>query len=82
MPGIRHSGKEASMMGHGEAGHEHGGMMQQCMDMMNSMMGGSATDTSSVASMGLNLPPSMIVALLLTGALGYLLGARRFRARA
>lgn len=69
------------MMGHGEAGHEHGGMMQQCMDMMNSMMGG-ATDTSSVATMRLNLPPSMIVALLLTGALGYLLGARRFRARA
>jgi hypothetical protein len=81
MPGIRHSGKEASMMGHGEAGHEHGGMMQQCMDMMNSMMGG-ATDTSSVATMRLNLPPSMIVALLLTGALGYLLGARRFMARA
>jgi hypothetical protein len=69
-------------MGHSESGHEHSGMMQQCMDMMNSMMGGSATDTSSVASMGLNLPPSMIVALLLTGALGYLLGARRFMARA
>jgi hypothetical protein len=69
-------------MGHSGSGHEHGGMMQQGTDMMNSMMGGSATDTSSVASMGLNLPPSMIVALLLWGALGYLLGARGFRARA
>ncbi len=67
------------MMGHGESGHEHGSMMQQCMNMMNSMIGGSATDTSSVTSMGLNLPPSLIVALILTGALGYLLGARRFK---
>ena len=69
------------MMGHGESGHEHAGMMQQCMNMMNSVMGG-VTDTSSGASMGLNLPLSLIVALILTGALGYLLGARRFRARA
>ena len=28
------------MMDHGE-GHDHGGMMDQCMDMMSNMMGGS-----------------------------------------
>ncbi len=56
------------------------GMMQQCMDMMSSMMGGSATDMSSVSSMGANLPLSLVVGLILVGALGYLLGARRARA--
>lgn len=54
------------MMDHGESGHEPAGMMQQCMDMMNSMMG-SAADTSSVASMGFNLPLSLIAALILRG---------------
>lgn len=68
-------------------GHEHdgesgvmGSMMQQCMDMMNSMMGGGATDTSTVFSMGSNLPPSLVVGLILAVGLGYLLGARRARA--
>ncbi len=63
------------MMGHdGESGHEHdgSGMMQQCMDMMNSMMGG-ASDMSSAASMGFDLSLSLVVALVLVGALGYLL---------
>jgi hypothetical protein len=56
------------------------GMMQQCMDMMSSMMGGGATDMSAVSSMGANLPLSLVVGLVLVGALGYLLGARRARA--
>ena len=56
------------------------GMMQQCMDMMNSMMGGGATDTSTISSMGANMPLSLVIGLVLVGALGYLLGARRARA--
>ncbi len=55
------------------------GMMQQCMDMMSSMMGSGATDMSSVSSMGANLPLSLVVGLILAGALGYMLGARRAR---
>lgn len=49
-------------------------MMQQCMDMMNSMMGGGTTDTSTVSSMGANLPLSLVVGLILAVGLGYLLG--------
>ena len=63
-------------------GHEHdgeSGMMQQCMDMMSSMMSG-ATDTSTIAYMGSNLPPSLVVWLILAVGLGYLLGSRRARA--
>jgi hypothetical protein len=58
------------------------GMMQQCMDMMNSMMGGGATDTSAVSYMGANMPLSLVVGLVLVGALGYLVGARRARTQA
>ncbi len=71
------------MMGHehnGGAGHEHDSMMQWCMEMMNSMMGGGAMDPSSMSSMGLNLPLSLVLALILVGALGYLLGRARARA--
>ncbi len=56
------------------------GMMQQCMDMMNSMMGGSATDTSTISFMSANMPLSLVVGMVLVGALGYFLGARRTRA--
>ena len=73
------SGREVNammqMMGEEHEGHQ--GMMQHCMDMMNAMMGGGATDTSSTASMGSNLPLSLAVALVLAVALGYLLGAVR-----
>lgn len=70
------------MMGHEHDGESDmmSGMMQQCMDMMNSMMGGGATDTSTVTYMGSNLPPSLVVGLTLAVGLGYLLGARRARA--
>ena len=56
------------------------GMMQQCMDMMSSMMGGGATDMSAMSSMGANLPLSLVVGLVLVGAFGYLLGTRRAKA--
>ncbi len=65
------------MMGSEHEGHQ--GMMQQCMDMMNSMMGGGTTDTSTVSSMGANLPLSLVVGLILAVGLGYLLGGRRAR---
>jgi hypothetical protein len=69
------------MMGEEHEG-EHG-LMQQCMEMMNSMMGGGATDASSTATMGSNLPLSLMGALVLAVALGYLLGkARSSRAQA
>ncbi len=55
-------------------------MMQQCMDVMSSMMGGGATDMSAVSSMGANLPLSLVVGLVLVGAFGYLLGARKAKA--
>ena len=61
-------------------GEEHDGahgMMQQCMEMMNSMMGGGAMDASGTASMGSNLPLGLAVTLVLAVALGYLLGAAR-----
>jgi hypothetical protein len=68
------------MMGEEHEGHR--GMMQHCMDMMNSMMGGGAIDSSSTASMGSSLPLSLMVALVLAVTLGYLLGvARRARAQ-
>ena len=63
------------MMGEEHEG-EHG-MMQQCMEMMNSMMGGGAMDASGTASMGSNLSLALAVALVLAVALGYLLGAAR-----
>ena len=71
------------MMGHEDgSGHEHdgSGMMQQCMDMMNSMMGNGDTEATGMSSMGLNLPLTLIFALVLVGVLGYLLGMRRARA--
>ncbi len=67
-------------------GHEHDGsgmmdgMMQHCIEMMNSMMGSGAMDISDISSMGLNLPLSLLVGLLLVGALGYLLGRSRAQA--
>ena len=63
------------MMGEEHEGHQ--GMMQHCMDMMNSMMGGGTMDSSSMGSMGSNLPLTLLLALVLVGALGYLLGAAR-----
>jgi hypothetical protein len=63
------------MMGEEHEGNH--GMMQHCMDMMNSMMGGGAMDASGTASMGSNLPLTLAVALVLAVALGYLLGAVR-----
>ncbi len=63
------------MMGEEHEG-EHG-MMQQCTEMMNSMMGGGTMDSSSTASMGSNLPLTLILALGLAVALGYLVGAAR-----
>jgi hypothetical protein len=74
------------MMGQeqGGSGHEHDGMgmMQHCMDMMNSMMGGGTMDSSSTASMGSSLPLTLVLALVLAVALGYLVGAaRRTRTR-
>ena len=69
------------MMGEEHEG-EHG-MMQQCMEMMNSMMGGGAMDASSTAAVGSNLSLSLMVALGLAAGLGYLLGkARSSRAQA
>jgi len=69
------------MMGQdqGGSGHEHdgAGMMQHCMDMMNSMMGGGTMGSRSMGSMGSNLPLTLLLALVLVGALGYLLGAAR-----
>jgi len=47
------------------------------MDMMNSMMGGGTMDSSSMGSMGSNLPLTLLLALVLAVALGYLLGAAR-----
>jgi hypothetical protein len=53
------------------------------MEMMNSMMGSDAMNASSTAAMGSNLPLSLMVALVLAVALGYVLGAgRRARAQA
>ena len=68
------------MMGTTEGAHEGDhGMMQHCMEMMNSMMGGGAMDASTTATMGSNLPLYLMVAL----GLGYLVGkARSSRARA
>ncbi len=71
------------MMGHdGGSGHEHGGsgMMQQCMDMMNSMMGGASDASGAMSTMGLDLSLSLAVVLILVGTLGYLLGRSRVRA--
>ncbi len=69
------------MMGSAQEGHEgYHGMMQQCMDMMSSMIGGTM-DTNVMSSMGLDLPLSLLVALILVWGLGYMLGARRFRAQ-
>jgi hypothetical protein len=72
------------MMGMPEDAHEGDhGMMQHCMEMMNSMMGSDAMNASNTAAMGSNLPLSLMVALVLAVALGYLLGAaRRTRAQA
>jgi glutamate/tyrosine decarboxylase-like PLP-dependent enzyme len=64
------------MMGEEEHEGAHG-MMQQCMEMMNSMMGGGAMDASGTASMGSNLSLALAVTLGLAVALGYLLGAAR-----
>jgi hypothetical protein len=61
-----------NMMGNAHEGEQ--GMMQHCMEMMNSIMGGSTMDATSTASMGFNLPLSLVVALILAGTLGYLLG--------
>ena len=70
------------MMGMSEGAHEGDhGMMQHCMEMMNSMMGSGEMDASSISSMGSNLPLSLMSALVLAVALVYLLGAAR-RARA
>ncbi len=71
-------------------GHEHDGgsgmmdgMMQRCMEMMGSMMGGSTEHANgATSSMGFDLPLSLIAVLVLAGALGYLLGVRRSRAQA
>ena len=66
------------MMGMTEGAHEGDhGMMQHCMEMMNSMMGGGAMDASGAASMGSNLSLALAVTLVLAVALGYLLGAAR-----
>jgi hypothetical protein len=52
------------MMGMSEGAHEGDhGMMQQCPEMMNYMMGSGAPDASSTASMGSNLPLSLMIAL-------------------
>jgi hypothetical protein len=67
----------AMMQMMGEAHEGEHGMMQQCMEMMNSVMGGGTTDSSSMGSMGSNLPLTLLLALALVGALGYLLGAAR-----
>ena len=66
------------MMGRPEDAQEGDhGMMQHCMEMMNSMMGGGAMDASGAASMGSNLSLALAVTLVLAVALGYLLGAAR-----
>jgi hypothetical protein len=73
------SGREVNammqMMGEEHEGHQ--GMMQHCMDMMNSMTSGGTMDSSSTASMGSTLPLTLILALVLAVALGYLVGAAR-----
>jgi hypothetical protein len=63
------------MMGEDHEGAQ--GMMQQCMEMMNSMMDGGAMDASGTASMGSNLSLALAATLVLAVALGYLLGAAR-----
>jgi len=37
------------MTDHGE-GHDHGGMMDQCMEMMSNMMGGGVMDSGMMGS--------------------------------
>lgn len=71
----------------GMMGHEHDGesgmmdgMMQHCMDMMNSVMGNGGSEATGMSSMGLNLPLTLIAALALVGVLGYLLGRARTQA--
>ncbi len=68
-------------------GHEHNGesgmmgsMMQHCLDMMNLVMGSGGSEATGMSSMGFNLSLSLVVALVMVGVLGYLLG--RVRARA
>ncbi len=68
------------MMENGQEGHQ--GMMQQCMDMMNSMMGSGGSEATGMSSMGLNLPLTLIAALALVGILGYLLGSGKARTQA